>query len=206
MPNIPLSPSAADEDEDVVAGSRAESASRKTMRPGRQTRSTLAEAFILVFTALLLALTLKSYVAEAYEIKGSSMEPTFQSGERVVILKAFYEIERGDVIIFQSTEGSGKDLIKRVVGLPGEMIVIREGKVHVDGQVLEEGYIKRDDLDRPYSGSSSVRVTLEPDEYFVLGDNRGDSHDSRRFRGVPAGNIKGKVVVRWWPVGDISSF
>lgn len=173
---------------------------------GRRPRSAFLEALVLVFTALLLALTLKSYVAEAYEIKGSSMEPTFQSGQRVVLLKAFYDIERGDIVIFTSTEDENKDLIKRVVGLPGEHIRIVGDKVLINGKVLEEDYVNEDTRD-PYGRyHRPIDEVMGPGEFFVLGDNRGDSHDSRRFRGVPVHKIKGKVIVRWWPMGELESF
>ena len=155
-------------------------------------------------TALLLALTLKTYVAEAYEIKGSSMLPTFSNGERVVVLKTFYDIRRGDVVIFSSKEDPTKDLIKRIVGLPGEEIVIRDGQVLIDGKPLEEEYLG--DEWHYTEAHHNSRLKMGPNQYYVLGDNRGDSHDSRGFRGVPVENIKGKVVVRWWPLEEIRSF
>ena len=96
-------------------------------RPAALARSSVLEALVLVLLALVLALTLKTYVAEAYEIKGRSMVPTFANGERVVVLKLFYEIERGDIVIFASNEDATKDLIKRVVALPGEHIRIEDG-------------------------------------------------------------------------------
>ena len=196
----PAVPSAAD------SAGLAEKSSGARRRP----RNTLLEAFVLVFTALLLALTLKTYVAEAYEIKGSSMEPTFHSGERVVVLKTFYDLEREDVIIFSSTEDPTKDLIKRVIGLPGETIRIASGKVYVDDKPLDEQYVKEDEVSLgsqryPFL-SRTAPYKIRIDEVFVLGDNRGDSHDSRRFAGVPLRNIKGKVMARWWPLQDFSSF
>jgi signal peptidase I len=156
-------------------------------------------------TALLLALTLKSYVAEAYEIKGSSMLPTFHDGERVVVLKSFFDVERSDIVIFTSTEDTSKDLIKRVVALPGDEIEIINDQVWVNGILLDEAYVYSHEPGHSgYSGH--LRQRVGPDECFVLGDNRGDSHDSRRFSGVPLRNLKGKVVVRWWPLDCFSSF
>ncbi|MEM7232180.1 MAG: signal peptidase I [Planctomycetota bacterium] len=168
-------------------------------------KNAFLEALVLVMTALLLALTLKTYVAEAYEIKGSSMLPTFSNGERVVVLKTFYDIQRGDIIIFSSVDDPSKDLIKRVVALPGEHVRIEYGRVFVDDVELDETYINEEDLDT--SGLFGlIKDTVEPNHYYVLGDNRGDSHDSRRFSGVPVENIKGKVVARWWPLEDLRSF
>jgi signal peptidase I len=167
-------------------------------------RSGFVEALVLVLIALVLALTLKTYVAEAYEIKGRSMEPTFSSDQRVVVLKSFYEIHRGDIIVFASTQEAGKDLIKRVVGLPGETIRIVNGKVFINGEEIHEDY----DLVRD---ARELRDTTRPERipegrYYVLGDNRPDSQDSRYFDAIPATAIKGKVVVRWWPFSKLRTF
>ena len=169
--------------------------------PRRRERSGTLEALALVVVAFLLAFTVKTYVAEAYEIKGRSMEPTFGNGQRVVVLKAFYGLERGDIIVFSAIDKPQKDLIKRVVGLPGETIRIQRGKVYVDGELLNESYVEYGDA---VGSSRSFRVP--EDSYYVLGDNRPDSHDSRYFNAVPGHLVKGKVFVRWWPFGEFSSF
>jgi signal peptidase I len=135
-------------------------------------------------------------VAEAYEIRGRSMLPTFEEDQRVMILKVLYEIRRGDIIIFSS---AGKDLIKRVIGLPGDRVEVRGGAVYVNGQKLDE----------PYLRSTTPRPTSEvvpPGKYFVLGDNRPDSLDSRDFHAIGAPAIRGKVVLRWWPPGKFGAF
>lgn len=163
-------------------------------------RSGILEALALVCVAFVLALTLKSYVAEAYEIKGKSMEPSFTTGQRVIVLKAFYEVDRGDVVVFASTEDVGKDLIKRVVGLPGDRIEGHDGKVFVNGTPLEETYVE-------FPSFTDFREEeVPPGRFYVLGDNRPDSHDSRYFHSVPERNLKGKVVLRWWPLEDFDFF
>ncbi len=172
-------------------------------KPVSRARSSVLEALVLVLLALVLALTLKTYVAEAYEIKGRSMAPTFHNGERVVVLKVLYGVERGSVVIFSSRDDPTKDLIKRVIGLPGEHVRIEPGRVLVDGKPLEERYIK-DQAFGEYD--APVDEVLGPNEYFVLGDNRDDSHDSRRFGPVPIEALKGRVVVRWWPFHEVSTF
>ena len=172
-------------------------------RRGRE-RSGSLEALVLVLLAFLLALTLKAYVAEAYEIKGRSMEPTFWNGQRVVVLKTFFGLERGDIVVFASTEDPGKDLIKRVVGLPGETLQIKNGEVYISGEPLEEEYVMH--ADRGPSRRWAEPEQIPPDSYYVLGDNRPDSHDSRYFHSIPAKSIKGKVVVRWWPFQEFRSF
>jgi signal peptidase I len=169
----------------------------------KKDRNGLVEALFLVLIALVLALTLKTYVAEAYEIKGRSMFPTFENGQRVVVLKAFYDIEREDIVVFTSKEDRAKDLIKRVVGLPGETVRIIAGQVYINGVELPEAYARHTDRDR---NERPLERRIPPGHYYVLGDNRPDSHDSRSFEEIPAVNIKGKVLFRWWPFGEFKSF
>lgn len=169
----------------------------------KRERSGIVESLVLVLIALVLALTLKTYVAEAYEIKGRSMRPTFHNGERVVVLKSFYSISRGDIIVFASREDPTKDLIKRVVGLPGERVRIARGQVYINGKKIEEGYARHN---RREMGRAPKSETIPPGHYYVLGDNRPDSHDSRFFHSISEESLKGKVVVRWWPLSDFSAF
>ena len=119
--------------------------------------------------AMLLVLIVRTFVVEVYEIKGASMDPTFQSGHRVIVIKLFNTIERRDIVIFTSPD-SQRVLVKRVIGMPGD-------KYELHGQVK----------------------TLKLGEYFVMGDNRPDSHDSRFFGPIKADAIIGEVFYRWWP-------
>src|SRR5436309_5805890 len=101
----------------------------------RRPFGTFVEALLVVLLALVIALLLKVYVAEAYEIRGKSMEHTFSQDERVMVLKVLYEIHRGDIIIFAwADNGQQKDLIKRVIGLPGDSVLVRDGSVYVNGR------------------------------------------------------------------------
>ena len=166
-------------------------------------RSAVAEIVVLVLLAFTLAMTTKTYVVEAYEIKGRSMVPTFDDGQRVVVLKLFSDIQRGDIVIFSSQDDPGKDLIKRVIALPGERIQIRKGIVRINGKVLKEGYLEDKDYGL-YDAEIDEEVGLG--QLYVLGDNRDDSHDSRRFGSVSEESLKGKVVVRWWPFHEVKTF
>ena len=166
-------------------------------------RSAVAEIVVLVLLAFTLAMTTKTYVVEAYEIKGRSMVPTFDDGQRVVVLKLFSDIQRGDIVIFSSQDDPGKDLIKRVIALPGERIQIRKGIVRINGNVLKEGYLEDQDYGL-YDAEIDEEVGLG--QLYVLGDNRDDSHDSRRFGSVSEESLKGKVVVRWWPFHEVKTF
>lgn len=182
------------------AGGRDESAAATTTP---RKRDSVLEVATIVLVALLLAVLLKVYVAEAYMIRGQSMQPTFVDGERVMLQKCLYDIQRGDVIIFSSSLDPGKDLIKRVVGLPGDTISVRSnGEVIVNGESFPEEYIQRSRLPRP----EFPRVVVPPGSYFVLGDNRPQSQDSRFFDSIKYQAVKGKVVFRWWPLKDATSF
>jgi signal peptidase I len=171
--------------------------------PRTKHRSGFVEALVLILIALVLALTLKTYVAEAYEIKGRSMQPTFDDGQRVVVLKSFYELHRDDIIVFTSTEDPSKDLIKRIVGLPGDEIRVEGGQVYINDAKHDEPYTRHSAEER---NDPPRQRTIRPGHYYVLGDNRPDSHDSRKFESIPAANIKGKVVARWWPFDQFRSF
>ena len=188
---------------DVDAGTLPADPVRKRGLLERCYRSAVAEIVVLVLLAFTLAMTTKTYVVEAYEIKGRSMVPTFDDGQRVVVLKLFSDIQRGDIVIFSSQDDPGKDLIKRVIALPGERIQIRKGIVRINGKVLKEGYLEEKDYGL-YDAEIDEEVGLG--QIYVLGDNRDDSHDSRRFGSVSEESLKGKVVVRWWPFHEVKTF
>lgn len=200
-----------DEELDVTEAFPVDPADRTAATPADETmasskrsrkRGGSLEALVLVLLAFLVALFLKQYVAEAYEIKGSSMQPTFANGERVVVLKSFYGLARGDIIVFASKDDPSKDLIKRVVGLPLDRLTIEGGHLRVNGKPMPEKYLLGGEKGFGYDRT----LTLDDGSYFVLGDNRPDSHDSRYFGSVPQANIKGRVVLRWWPFAEFRSF
>jgi signal peptidase I len=166
-------------------------------------QDSLLEVAVVVLLALVLALLLKTYVAEAYMIRGSSMEPTFRDGQRVMVQKAFFEVERGDVIIFASKDDPRKDLIKRVIALPGESVEVIDGHPYVDDKRFHESYITEFDKHR---GQRYGPRLIPNNQFFVLGDNRPESQDSRTFGAVESSLIKGKVILRWWPFEELRSF
>jgi signal peptidase I len=130
-----------------------------------------------------------------FQVRGSSMEPTLHNGQYLVISKVTYWIhppERGDVIVFHPPNSLDDDYIKRVIGLPGELVEIRQGALFVDGVQLDESYIINPGV---YSGAWQ----LEGDEYFVLGDNRRNSSDSHTWGVLPKENIVGKAWLGYWP-------
>ena len=149
-------------------------------------------AFALVFGLV------RPFIVEAFYIPSESMVPTLQVGDRVFVNKfiyRFHEPNRGDVVVFKGVEGQDEDLIKRVVGLPGDQIEVRDGVLYVNGERQEEPYVNPDLPDR----SSYGPTTVPEGSFFAMGDNRADSRDSRFFGAVPFEKIEGEAFVVFWP-------
>ncbi len=152
------------------------------------------DIFETVGLAVILFLVINTLSARV-RVDGFSMLPTLQDGEFVLVNKLAYRVgspARGDIIVFRATTVANLDLVKRVIGLPGDKVEVRSGKVILNGQVLSEAYIN---AAPNYSGAWEV-----PDGYlFVLGDNRNDSSDSHQWGYLPQQNIIGKALLIYWP-------
>ena len=152
----------------------------------------LLVSFALVFGFV------RPFVVEAFYIPSESMIPTLRVGDRVLVNKFIYrftEAERGDIVVFESVEGGGEDLIKRVVGVPGDEISVRGGKLLVNGEPQREPYVNE-----KYPDRSFFALTTVPENHvFVMGDNRANSRDSRYFGTVPERKIEGEAFLRFWP-------
>ncbi len=139
--------------------------------------------------------TLVNLLAPRYIVDGASMQPNFETGEWIIVSRLPYLLgqpQRGDVVILDFEEPQD-DLIKRVVGLPGETIGVRDGKVFVNGIPLEEDYINAEPR------YTEEPITLGPGEYYVLGDNRNNSRDSHSFGAVAESHIMGRAWLIYWP-------
>jgi signal peptidase I len=169
-------------------------------------RSSSARIFIdwvvVVAIALLVAFLVRGFVLAHFVVDGSSMAPTLQSGDRVFVNKLSYRLHdpnRGDVVVLHQTSGaSERDLIKRVIALPGEEIEMRACTVLIDGRVLEEPYLD------PATSSGSCGGDFDPvlvpdDHVFVMGDNRGGSQDSRLLGPIAHDDLVGRAFVVFWP-------
>ncbi len=167
-------------------------------RPPRKSGGVL-EFLIIVLLALALVFGfVRPYVLEAFWIPSESMVPTLEVGDRVFVNKFIYrftEPERGDIIVFENVEGEREDLIKRIVGMPGDEVTVSEGVLYVNGEPREEPYLNDAFPDFGYYGPTRV----PEGEVFVMGDNRANSRDSRFFGPVPIENIEGEAFVRFWP-------
>lgn len=160
----------------------------------------LIETIVLVVSLYALA----DLASVRFYVEGPSMEPNFYTGQRVIVSRINYMIanpQRGDIIVFESPDRPGVDppLIKRVIGLPGETVEIRDTQVYIDGRLLEEPYIN--EACRP-SSCGAQTTSLGPDEYFVMGDNRNHSRDSRRFDAIKREHVIGEALIRYWPPQD----
>jgi signal peptidase I len=164
------------------------------------------EWIVIIVGALLVAFLVKTFLVQAFYIPSGSMLPTLEEQDRVLVNKLSYDlhaVHRGDIVVFESPQGEGqiRDLIKRVIALPGETVEAREGQVLINGQPLQEGY-----LGPGISTGPLEPQTIPPDHYFVMGDNRGNSKDSRYFGPIPKSLIVGRAFVKVWPLNHFRFF
>jgi signal peptidase I len=159
-----------------------------------------AEWVGLVVLALVIALLIKTFLFQAFFIPSESMVPTLKVHDRVLVNKLSYKlhpVHRGDIVVFKAPPGSDPgidDLVKRIIGLPNETVSAKDGHVYIDNKELPETYLPKGTITTPFS-----KVTLQPDHYWVMGDNRGNSKDSRVFGPITKNEIVGRVFFRIWP-------
>jgi signal peptidase I len=161
----------------------------------------VAEWVVIAGGALLVAFVIKTFLLQAFYIPSLSMYPTLKVNDRVLVNKISYDlhpVHRGDMVVFRSPPNEGsetKDLIKRVIGLPGETVESRDGHILINGKVLNEPYLGPDVTTGPVD-----KTVVAPGHYWVMGDNRPNSRDSRFFGTIPKSLIIGRAFVRVWPV------
>lgn len=171
--------------------------------------STVVDVIETVVVAAAIFVVVYLFLLQPHQVRGASMKPNFNDGEYILTDKISYRFgdpQRGDVIIFTSPTDQDVDFIKRVIGLPGEKVKISDGQVTIINDQNKEGFV----LDEPYEtigptaggkeAPQNTEVTVADDEYFVLGDNRLESFDSRSWGNLPKKNIIGKAWLRYWPL------
>ena len=177
----------------------------------------VVEWVVIAAGALLVAFVIKTFLLQAFYIPSLSMAPTLKINDRVLVNKLSYDlhdVHRGDLVVFENPgdeNSTTKDLIKRVVGLPGETIEARDGRVLINGQVLDEPYLERDvttqgaicHTETKPGCDGPDKIVVPPDSYFVMGDNRANSRDSRFIGAIPGSRIIGRAFVRVWPITEI---
>jgi signal peptidase I len=163
------------------------------------------EWLILVAASLAVALVVRGFLIQAFYIPSESMVPTLVKNDRVLVNKLSYklhDVHRGDIVVFKAPEGAAtaevKDLIKRVVGLPGETIEGRNGSIFIDGKPLDEPYLPPDVRSRDFPPEK-----IPQHKIYVLGDNRQDSRDSTFFHAIDEDAIVGRAFVKIWPLSDL---
>ncbi len=176
----------------------------RLLRRRRDRKRSAVEWVVVVVAAVVIAVLLRSFVVQTFYIPSASMEPTLKKNDRVVVNKVSYrvhDVHRGDIVVFTTPPGvnkSFKDLVKRVVGLPGETVEGRDGKVLINGTALAEKYLPAGTLTSDFGP-----YTVPAKSAWVMGDNRGNSEDSRVFKAIPEHTIVGRVFVRIWPLNRL---
>ncbi len=171
---------------------------------------TIREFFLDLFKfviVIVLVLVLMIYVVSVTQVVGDSMSPTLKDGEVLLLNKIQYrfgKVKRGDIIAFSYADT--KYLIKRVIGLPGDAIEIKDNQVYINGNLYEESYLKENVDSEDFQLSSLGYQTVPEGYYFVLGDNRDNSLDSRSIGLVSEKDILGKIALRFWPITNFKLF
>ena len=188
---------------------------------GERSNRWIYELVGVLVAAVLLAVLLRTFVVATYSIPSLSMEPTLQIGDRIVVDKLAYHLHgvgTGDIVVFATPANENcagppvADLVKRVIGLPGQTVSLAGGKVYIDGAYLPEPWLPLEVRNQTFPGPSDAPYSLH-DAYrvpsgdvYVMGDNRTESCDSRYWGPVPKSSIVGKVDVRIWPLSRMHLF
>ncbi len=187
-------------------------------------KSTTQEYFESIIIAVILALFVRTWVVQAFKIPTGSMEQSLLIGDHLLVNKFVYapaataaermllpigEYQRGDVLVFKYPEDPERDFIKRLIGLPGETIELRQSRVFINGEPIAEPYLDamRQDGHMPPDIRGTFGPQVVPEGHlFMMGDNRGDSQDSRYWGALPVGNVKGRAFVLYWSYESESEF
>ncbi len=182
----------------------------------RSTTKTVLEWVILIASALIIALVVKAFLFQAFYIPSDSMVPTLKTNDRVIVNKLSYKahpVHRGDIIVFTTPKGPDgkpidptiKDLVKRVIGLPGETVSEKNGHVLVNGKPIDESYLPPGTVSdcAAFVPNCFPSGPLPANRYWVMGDNRTGSRDSRSFGAIDKSSIVGRVFLRIWPLNRL---
>jgi signal peptidase I len=179
--------------------------SMENIEPKQSKKETIWELARFAIIAIVIVIPVRIFIAQPFIVSGSSMVPTFQNGDYLIVDEISYRLknpERFDVIVFRYPHDQTKFFIKRIIGLPNEELVIKNGIVtiinteHPDGFVLDQPYVKNE-------SKSNEHLKLKENEYFVMGDNRSASSDSRYWGALTKNLIMGKAFIRLFPIKEI---
>ncbi|SFG40184.1 signal peptidase I [Desulfotomaculum arcticum] len=170
----------------------------------KKKKSAFMEIIESIAIAVLLAVIIRMFVFQPFVIPSGSMEPTIQIGDRIMVSKFAYhfgEPSRGDIVVFRPPFDPERIFVKRLIGTPGNTLEIRDSKLFINGEQIPEEYLPQD-LRFDDFGPAQVPA----DNYFMMGDNRNNSDDSRVWGNLPQKNIIGKAVMIYWPINHIRLF
>jgi signal peptidase I len=189
--------------------------------------SFIIEVIKVFFWAVIIILPIRLFLFQPFFVQGASMEPNFDDGQYLIVnelgyketsfdlggnhlfsFEPFKELSRGDVIVFRYPKNPSQFFIKRVIGLPGETVSIKDGQIMIANEKNPTGFILDESSYLPMDLKTSGEMTrkLEGNQYFVLGDNRGASHDSRAWGPLPKNLVIGKVTLRAWPLAKTAVY
>jgi len=181
----------------------------KNITPNKKETSFIGEIFKFALLALIIVIPFRIYIAQPFIVSGASMDPTFKTGQYLIVDQITYRLEdpkRGDIVIFRYPNDPSEFFIKRIIGLPGEIVQLANGVTTIidpntkEETTLNEEYLVKDKTD------DHLTITLSSDEYFVMGDNRSASSDSRKWGPVPRDKIVGRALIRLLPIDSFGMF
>jgi signal peptidase I len=185
-------------------------------KPKKPTSKTVIEWVVLIASALIIALVVKAFLFQAFYIPSDSMVPTLKTNDRVIVNKLSYHlhpIHRGDIVVITTPQGADgkpidptiKDLVKRVIGLPGETVSEKDGHILVNGKAITESYLPAGTVSdcTQFVANCFPSGPLPANHYWVMGDNRAGSRDSRSFGSITKSEIVGRVFLRIWPINRL---
>lgn len=180
--------------------------SKKPIRNPEKQEGMVREILRFSFYALIIVLPIRMFIAQPFIVSGASMETTFSTGQYLIVDQLTYhfeEPERGDVIVFHYPKDPSKFFIKRIIGLPGETIHIEDSTVTITNAEHPEGMVLTEEYVRSMRSATPLTQVLGPEEYFVMGDNRNASSDSRAWGTLPENEIVGRALFRLFPLNEI---
>jgi len=172
-------------------------------------KALIFETVKIILLAAVIVLPIRYFIFQPFFVQGMSMEPNFENGDYLIIDEISYRFrdpQRGEVIVFRYPQNPSQRYIKRIIGLPEETIEIEDGQIIIYSEGKSQVLDEQEYLSLDIGTQGDIRVSLEKDEYFVLGDNRAFSSDSRRWGALPRENIVGKVFLRAWPFAALAKF
>ena len=161
------------------------------------------EILKIVIIALVIVIPIRYFLFQPFIVKGQSMEPNFEDSNYLIVDELSYRFrdpQRGEVVVFRYPKNISQRFIKRIIGLPGDKIEVKAGSIMVNDQVLDESKYLPSGVQTP----GNIQTSLNENEYFVLGDNRISSFDSRQWGLLPRKNIIGRVLIRAWPITTLT--